>query len=451
MTPALIQNELGMWQWWVRASHVVVRHGVEIEDIEAVGPTATVDPRPMIEGPWWGDKPWFTAGLSEPQARFLRDAGYAPKLLLQAADGLRRLLPRDLCTMLAREHETRMLIAPLYQTFVPFLVPLLALGCDLVEAAPWEDHHQLKRLLIPAEHWGAATEVTVAAALKRAGLRFDREASGRDEKKPEYLVHLDFWRYFVEVKTNPDSLADTRAVQIEQSLMWLHGDLAERGVVAISGSDELHMLLKDPKVVLREELGLELRQDLRAFLDRTKIAGRPAGGRYRVGSYLVVEAVGDSSRRGTRIALAPETTDEEDANRVVRQIRRAARQMPSASRGFAVVEIGSLRNIVVLQEILEAAFAITPKAFEPIRGVVFHVGSPTDTGHRLRRILGRAAPGRRLDPAEERILRALLLPRVQGEHVIRQTIYGESNQLFEFTIEEMPAAVGPESVQTEIR
>jgi hypothetical protein len=55
MTPARIQNELGTWLWWLRAAHVVVRHGDEVEDIEAIGPTATVDPRPMIEGPWWGE------------------------------------------------------------------------------------------------------------------------------------------------------------------------------------------------------------------------------------------------------------------------------------------------------------------------------------------------------------------------------------------------------------
>ena len=81
MTPARIQNELGTWLWWVRPSHIVVRHGADIEDVEAIGPTATVDPTPMIEGPWWGEKPWLGTptrtghrlrrvfGCAAPQAR----------------------------------------------------------------------------------------------------------------------------------------------------------------------------------------------------------------------------------------------------------------------------------------------------------------------------------------------------------------------------------------------
>jgi hypothetical protein len=435
MTPALIQHELGRWQWWLRPSHIVVRRGDEIEDAEAVGPTATVDPTPMIEGPWWGEKPWFTDGLSARQLEFLLDAGYPRKLLLQAADGLRRLLPNEICVKLAQDHETRMLIAPLYQSYVPFIRPLLALGCDLVEAASWDDEHQLKRLLIPAEHWGAATEVAVAAALKRAGLRFDREAPGRGDKRPEYLVHFDFWRYFVEVKTNPDSLADTRAAQLEQSIAWLHADLAESGVVTISGSGELHALLKNPALPLPENTASELRRDLRAFLGRPK-GGYLAANRHDVGRYLVVEVAAEPAPQGTSISLAPETTDEEDARRVVRQIRRAAKQMPTAGKGFVVVEIGSFRNIVALQEVLETAFAVAPEAYEPVRGVVFHAGEPTQTGHRLRRVFGGPAPTRLLDAAEQKVLRALVLPRVEGGDTVRETLYGAGrSKLLEIAVE----------------
>jgi hypothetical protein len=248
-------------------------------------------------------------------------------------------------------------------------------------------------------------------------------------------VHLDFWRYFVEVKTNRDSLAATRAEQLERGLMSLHGDLSEFGIIAIEGSDTLHALLTDPATVLRDGLGLELRKDLRALLDQARVSGRPPIGRHDVGRYLMV-TVGAQGEWGTRVGLAPETSDEEEANRVIRQIRRAAKQMPLAGRGFVIVEIGSVRNVVVLQRAFETAFANDPGAFEPVRGLVFHVGTPTETGHRLRRVFGGAAPGRRLDAAEQKILRALVSPRLEGGELVRETLYGEgTSKLVEITIE----------------
>jgi len=416
----------------------VVRHGEEIEDIEAIGPTATVDPTPMIDGPWWGDSPWFTdAPLSVSQLRYLAAAGFPPARARIAADALRRLLPRTVCLAAAADHSTRMLIAPLYQTFVPYVTPLLALGCDLAEAKPWEDEHLLKRLLIPSEHWGAATEVAVGAALQRSGLNVDREPRGRDNKRPEYVVHLNNWRYFVEVKTNPDSLAETRADELQNGLMWLHGDLAEFGCkVAIRGSNKLHRLLMDPAAMIPKGLGSDLRADLRRYLAAAKTSGGPIAGRHAVGDYLTVEVGEDIGSVGTSVSLIPEVTDEKSAYRIIRKIREAATQMPRAGSGMAVVEVGSAHNLAVLHDALCTAFAATPAAFEPIRAVVFHVGVPTESGHRLRRVFGGPAPGRRLDATEQKLLRALLLPRFDGGEVVKETLYGTgTSRLHEFTIE----------------
>jgi hypothetical protein len=99
------------------------------------------------------------------------------------------------------------------------------------------------------------------------------------------------------------------------------------------------------------------------------------------------------------------------------------------------VEIGSVRNIVALQEAVEISFAADPVAFEPVRGVVFHVGTPTETGHHLRRVFGGASPNQRLDPAEEKVLRGLVVPRVEGGNTVREALYGAGPfRLLEITV-----------------
>jgi hypothetical protein len=438
MTPARIQTELGTWLWWVRPSLFVVHHGEEVEEVEAIGPTATVDPGPMIDGPWWGDAPWLTSGaLSPVQLQYLAEAGYPPPLARVAVQALQRLLPRETCVELAREHETRMFIAPLYQTFVPFVMPLLALGCDLAEADLWDDPHLLKRLLIPSEQWGAATEVAVGAALKRAGLSVEREPRGRDEKRPEYAVHLDFWRYFIEVKTNPDSLAELRARQLEQGLGWLHGDLAELGRrVVIAGTEKLQKLLMDANLAPKESLGSQLRADLRRYLEGVKREGARVG-RQAAGEYLnvvIADREDVDGSIGTTLALLPEVSDEKASYRIIRKIREAANQMPRAGRGIAVVEVGAARNLVALHAALHTAFASTPAAFEPIRALVFYVGEPIITGHRRRRLFGTPAPRVRLDPAEHKLVRALLLPRIEDGDIVEEHIHGTNeSRLVEFT------------------
>ena len=57
---------------------MLVQRGEEIiYEAEAIGPTATVDPAPMLHGPWWAERPWFTdPALSATQLKYLDDAGY---------------------------------------------------------------------------------------------------------------------------------------------------------------------------------------------------------------------------------------------------------------------------------------------------------------------------------------------------------------------------------------
>lgn len=431
MIPASIQTELGKWLWTIRPSHVIVRQGDDIiDEAEATGPTATVDPAPILEGPWWGDRPWFADnGLSSGQLGYLEEAGYPRPIAQNAADALRRLFPRDVCTTLALDHETRMLIAPLYQTFVPFVTPLLALGCDLIEAHLWDDEHLIKRLIIPSEHWGAATEVSVAAALRRAGLRPEREPRGREAKRPEYVVQLDFWRYFIEVKTNPDSVAEKRAERLQRGLLWLHEDLAHEGHnLVVTGSEKLQCLLADARVPLPDSLASDLRRDLRRYLDQGKSANLTPG-RHTVGDYLLVDVEpADPGSSGRAVSLIS-MTDQKIAHRIIRKLRDAAKQMPQAARGVAVVDIGSARNLVALLEAIGGAFSNAPKVFEPIRAIVFHLGDPTPTGHRQRRIFGAPAPGARLDPAEQKIVRSLLLPRVNEKQTLEEILYGANDSV----------------------
>lgn len=245
------------------------------------------DPTVVLAASHWADDPWFLKELPAQQERFLETAGFPIHVRRIAVSGLRQLFPLDVCRSMARDPRTIEMVAPLYQRAVHMLPPLLELGEDLGVIRLADDDPLLARLRNPDESWGACTEITIWANFKRTGLDFEREPAGRGDKKPDFLVYLDYSRFFVEVKTNPISRIETNAQELRTALCRFLHDFGGAGrAVRVLATPALEHVLEQPDAKAQI---MPVFSNLYAELDacwRAVCAADHAPGTYDAGTYL---------------------------------------------------------------------------------------------------------------------------------------------------------------------
>jgi hypothetical protein len=305
---------------------------------------------------FWGDNPWFLDALPASQEQLLSMMGFPVDRRKRASGPLARLLTLERCKELATDDWGRFLVSALYQKFIPFIVPLLELGDDLFAAQPWDDEHLLLRLLSHNEHRSAASELAVVAALKRANLSIEREPTGRDGSRPDFVIYRDFQRIFVEVKASHSSAADKEAEELEEVLRSFTGDLLTSDKTSrIVGRPIIGELLSDPSrhEDLRQRFD-RLYEDLGRCVDNVHSSG------FKAGSYSGIEYfdvfVADAEEGGSvELEIWQGLDPLKDVYRLKRLVRDAAKQVPTHARCIVVLDVGGFKRIDLLRSELHRA------------------------------------------------------------------------------------------------
>lgn len=355
--------------------------------------------------PYWGERPWYLEELPPEMEQMFASFGFARTRREELTPGLRRMLSAKACQRLVRVPWGRQVLAGLYQPFIPYVLPLLELGSDLVAAQPWLDRKLIGRLLQQAEHRGASVELAVWAALAQSGgpYTFEREPRGRDDRRPDFHVRADSGgEWFLEVKAANQSGADERAAEFEWSLFACVTDLQdEHRSVTVEGTALLRSVFLDesrcgelPDVQARALAGLEsCARELRS-------RGLPPG-EHNVADVLVVR-IEESDEPFVQFNVWEGLPPQKDALRLVRLVRDAALQVPATSRAIVLLDVGAFKRLDVFAAEMNRVLREEAESarYDPIRAVLLFAYQHDSYGRLVRVPLQPVLAGRELSPVE---------------------------------------------------
>jgi hypothetical protein len=238
-------------------------------------------------------------------------------------------------------------------------------------------------------------------------------------------------RCYVEVKTNP--MADAERI-LSELKMRVSSEIEALGhpdrFVSVRGTELLGdaFLAKDPWAAALGSIA-SLRAGLSAAAKAISVADH-APGDYPAGQYAGVHvATGpDELKRMIEVDLWAGLSTEKLVARVLRKVREANSQIPRGKRGVAVVDVGGLRNLALLQETLRFEARARPDHFECVACVVAVVVSSEPTNLRRETTVPMPVREAALSNLEWKAVEALLgrSPNAPPPVVARGTPSGES-------------------------
>jgi hypothetical protein len=361
--------------------------------------------------PFWGDQPWFLDKLPPELDKGLAFFGFPRERRELQTPALKRLLSAEACQHLVRSPWGRSVIVGLYQTFIPYVLPVLQLGLDLAIAQPWDDERLVNRLLVQEEHRGAVIELAAWAALAQAGepFSFEREPNGRGESKPDFLVRAGDESWFVEVKASSTSTPEVRASELEWALMPCVADLQADGkTVTVRGTEAIASVLSDedrhgelPAVCERAVVALET--CAKGLRDSAFVAGD-----YPAADLLIVH-VEDAVDAFVEFALWDGQTPQKQATRLIRLVRDAALQVPEGSRAVVLLDVGGFTQLDVLASEFNRTLGQDADVgrYAPIRALIVFAHERDADDRTVRTPFQARLLGRELSPVEVDLCRRL--------------------------------------------
>jgi hypothetical protein len=389
--------------------YAAIRDGDEIIDEVYVPPQVILDPA-MVE-PFWADQPWYLSALSPEQEDFLTAAGFDRPARERATAGLVRLFPSEICRDMSKDQDQLSLIAGLHKPWSLDILPLLQLGSDLAVCGAFVPDSLLKRLRQPDFFWSHGREIWTWARLLSASFGAEYEPSGFGNKTPEFRVTRGLNSTFVEVKTNPIAAPEAvfaelrpfldphiERLRVDDRLVWLRGT-HQLGELFLKPDPRAEMVRAFP----------ELRNGL-VEIDRRIRSAQGADGTYSDGKWVDVVVRSDLPQFASQIAtdLWSGLPIRKLAQRAIRKVREANQQIPAGQRGIVVLDVGALKDIDVLTDLLSLEGKAKPKDYNAVACVVVIASTHDERGFH-RDVTVPLSPGAPiLHPIEREVVEALL-------------------------------------------
>src|SRR5262249_44275630 len=143
---------------------------------------------------------WFVElpSLPDPVAEAL---GIAKPTRQASVPHLQKVYDSKVCKRMLKHPENWKVVDPLFQRWVPSIVPLIRAGALLDQLSVWPTGKLIDDLRSAEGFADAVTELEVWAALTRAGYDVHREPRGPGGTRPDFGVTVGGRRHIVEVKT----------------------------------------------------------------------------------------------------------------------------------------------------------------------------------------------------------------------------------------------------------
>lgn len=288
--------------------------------------------RPLMQrtGIWWEPHPWpeqHVEGLTLGRADL--DAALA---------ALRRLYDSDVARRIFADRGQPTLAQMLTDGVLPRHSKLLALGTDLVDAAPWGAGYGdlLGKLRVDENYRGARFELSLLAAMRRAQIEFEYEPlRDRGGSNPDFAISTRDRTLIVDAKAaGPSQL-------VRDDDAWHHAMLwGADGYRNPDGPLPVILSFTDRVDELQPWQKRALTPEVRAVAQRM-IEGGVAPAKEIVGDTVIVEVNG---RGASGVLERPNHTKE--ASRVVANlIAENATQIPPDREGGFFIALGQMPDV----------------------------------------------------------------------------------------------------------
>jgi len=318
----------------------------------------------------WRRDCWFTKlpeGIELPSGRRFSNAE-----LCAAAEQLAKLYTPEVCRQVIQTGPPGFGVMYLFVHMIPHIVPMIRLGLHLRDAAPISNS-LAKRLCVGAEHHAAAWEVRTLAVLRRAGVEVDHEPFGK--AGPDFRVLWDHREYFVEAKLVWLSDADRLGRDFERAVMEALIGLDSLSVV-VRLSPAARNLFKDAagRQYLQKE-GRRIIDEIVSIVDECQKGSRALGLHAVDGLGGIV--VGPPPEGYGGVDSFYNTTPEEESNRIYREFRDGARQLPCRGLGVVFVNTASDSSLDDAAKLIAARSKVTGPTFANVHfGLLRRSGRP---------------------------------------------------------------------------
>lgn len=327
-------------------------------------------------GEW---EPWFI-DLPEEQDEHMRMVGLPRQLRERAAHQLRRLYTPRCCRKMLNDKHDREVMNPLFNRWLPWIIPFVRLGLDLEAAHPWSDKKILGDLRSFANFSTAQIELEVWASLVRRGYLPAREPLGPDGRRPDFEVHAGGRRYVIEVKTLRPSAGEELANDLRTAMQTYAEHLRRPEQTArVCATTMLRRLLDtvEGRASLVGEDGRREFGELRGTLGRIADDGSLPGS-YPAGEWFTIDIAAGSEHAGGVVSAAvwdgPEA--ERRAVRIASLVESALPQIPPTAEGIPLIEIVHRGDISAVARELYRRARDKPVAFSPVAFVVLRWSEP---------------------------------------------------------------------------
>jgi hypothetical protein len=319
----------------------------------------------------WDD--WFIE-LPEKQDQFAAYVGFPLQRRQIAAKNLRKLYEAKVCKRLLKHPENRHIVEPLFDRWLPHLLPLLRVGVLLEALGKWPTDKIIDDLQSAEGFAGGFTELEVWASLSKAGYDVHREPLGPGGKRPDFGVNTGGKRHIIEVKTLLRSDGERFAEHLRSDMAVIATRLSREGYAAKVSATSIvrdHLLTVEGRARIKGDDGgaaLELLQQECIRLDRE---GLPVG-THVVGDWFTIDV-----RRDTEYPLGVvrcgvwdgQETDRR-AVRLATVVEGALEQISPSDVGVVVVEVGEPIDVQVVTDTLSLRTAERPVFFSTLSFVV---------------------------------------------------------------------------------
>ncbi len=283
------------------------------------------------------------------RAAWILQWGISRDELRAAVGALARLYPPDFCRKQLRRSWDALLVAELFHQGSIFgVLPLIAVGLDLVTVEPWHDTELLAQLRDVEKFEAAAFELRVWAAIRRAGIAVIRQPADNVGQKADFKIWMGRGLYFLEVKLLENSDHDRRASRLNRKILFalMSGTTDGVGLSARASPDVLRLLP-------REWTNIE-EAIARAFSSAARRCSKSGAASFAVEGYGWIDVIPGApfSAAADYITLKGE---ERDCIRALRSLRKAHRQLGAGEHRIVIVDVGDGETAVRLLDKIHAS------------------------------------------------------------------------------------------------